>query len=62
MPAGFRHWSALPPDATTTPYHLPDLLAAVDEIELFSPEEAPNAFLHEAPDYKTWTPQVHRAP
>jgi tRNA threonylcarbamoyladenosine biosynthesis protein TsaB len=62
MPAGFRHWSALPPDATTTPYHLPDLLAAVDEIELFSPEDAPDAFLHEEPDYKTWTPQVHRAP
>jgi tRNA threonylcarbamoyladenosine biosynthesis protein TsaB len=62
MPAGFRYWSALPPNVITTPYHLPDLLKAVDEIELFSATNAPDAFLHEEPDYKTWTPQIHRAP
>ncbi len=62
MPAGFRHWTALPPDATTTPYHLPDLLAAVSVIKIFSRTDAPDAFLHEDPSYKTWKPEIHRAP
>jgi tRNA threonylcarbamoyladenosine biosynthesis protein TsaB len=62
VPAGFRHWTALPPDATTTPYHLPDLLAAVEGIGIFSQTDAPDAFLHEEPSYKTWTPEIHRAP
>lgn len=62
MPEGFRHWSPPPAGMTTTPYRLPELLAAASAADLFTPTEAPDAFLHEEPGYKTWTPQIHRAP
>ncbi len=62
MPEGFRHWSALPPGVTTTPYSLAQLLPAIAGADLFTASEAPDAFLHEEPSYKTWTPQIHRAP
>ncbi|RFC46767.1 MAG: tRNA threonylcarbamoyladenosine biosynthesis protein TsaB [Verrucomicrobia bacterium] len=62
MPAGFRHWSALPAGVTPTPYSLADLLPLVADRDLFRATDAPDAFLHEEPSYATWTPQVHRAP
>lgn len=62
MPANFRHWSALPPNLSTVPYRLADLLPKVADAELFYPAENPDAFLHEEPNYATWTPQIHRAP
>ncbi len=61
-PEGFRHWSNPPAGVTATPYRLPDLLAAAAQADLFMSTDSPNAFLHEEPDYKTWTPQIHRAP
>lgn len=61
-PEGFRHWSNQPAGVTTTPYRLPALLAAAAQADLFLPTESPDAFLHEEPGYKTWTPQIHRAP
>lgn len=61
-PEGFRHWTKPPPGVVTTPYRLPALLAAAATADLFTPTEAPDAFLHEEPGYKTWTPQIHRAP
>lgn len=62
MPEGFRHWSVLPPNVSTTPYNLPSLLAAAGDADIFTSTDAPDAFLHEEPSYKTWTPQIHRAP
>ena len=62
MPEGFRHWTALPASTEIVPYSLGDLLPRVADIDLFYTAAEPDAFLHEEPVYKTWTPQVHRAP
>ncbi len=64
MPEGFRHWDALPPGTTLTPYDLASLLAlpAVADADLFRATEAPDAFLHQEPTYAKWTPRIHRAP
>lgn len=61
-PEHFRNWTTLPLDITRLPYSLAELLPRVSEIDLFSETSAPDAFLHEEPNYVTWTPQVHRAP
>ena len=62
MPAGFRHWAPLPPGVGTTPYDLADLLPATADLDLFRATAEPDAFLHQEPNYVTWTPQIHRAP
>jgi tRNA threonylcarbamoyladenosine biosynthesis protein TsaB len=65
MPAHFRHWSPLPAPAghiRSVPYSLADLLPPLADAPLFAPALAPDAFLHEEPAYKTWTPQIHRRP
>ncbi|MFI5357872.1 MAG: peptidase M22 [Opitutales bacterium] len=62
MPEGFRHWSALPPGVQPTPYRLADLLPPDSDLDLFTATDDPDAFLHEEPSYRTWTPQIHRAP
>lgn len=62
MPAHFRHWTALPSAVETTSYDLPALLPRLTESDMFSATVQPDAFMHEAPDYVTWTPQVHQAP
>jgi len=62
MPDGFRSWSPLPAYMETTPYSLAALLPALVDVDLFYEAAEPDAFLHEEPSYKTWTPQVHRAP
>jgi tRNA threonylcarbamoyladenosine biosynthesis protein TsaB len=62
MPEGFRHWTGLPASTETVPYSLRALLPTVADVDLFYAASEPDAFLHEEPVYKTWTPQVHRAP
>lgn len=62
MPAGFRHWSPLPANATEVPYSVRELLSRAAEADLFHEAPAPDAFLHEEPSYVTWTPEIHRAP
>jgi tRNA threonylcarbamoyladenosine biosynthesis protein TsaB len=62
MPEGFRHWSTLPAGTGSTSYTLPELWPRVADADLFSVTAEPDAFLHEAPNYRTWQPQVHRAP
>ena len=62
MPEGFRHWTALPPSVEIAPYSLATLLPQLADADLFYAAGEPDAFLHEEPVYKTWTPQVHRAP
>lgn len=61
-PDSFRAWSAVPARTERVPYLLPQLLAQVDDADLFRLTDAPDAFLHEEPSYVTWTPQIHRAP
>jgi tRNA threonylcarbamoyladenosine biosynthesis protein TsaB len=64
MPDHFRHWSRLPADLSVTrvPYSLASLLPKVWDVDLLQATDAPDAFLHEEPQYVTWTPQVHQAP
>lgn len=62
MPENFRHWSQPPAGLTHVPYALADLLPRVLDANLFAATDAPDAFLHEEPNYVTWTPQIHRAP
>lgn len=64
LPEPFRHWSALPAGArlTQVPYVLADLLPKVWDVDLLRETDAPDAFLHEEPQYAKWTPQVHQAP
>jgi len=62
MPEGFRHWTELPASTEAVPYSLATLLPPLADADLFYAAAEPDAFLHEEPVYKTWTPQVHRAP
>ncbi len=62
MPTTFRHWTPLPPGIERVPYFVSQMLAELGETSLFSENSDPDAFLHEAPDYLTWTPRIHRAP
>ncbi len=62
MPENFRAWSALPPGVRRVPYSLAELWPRVADAELLRATDAPDAFLHEEPNYATWTPQIHRAP
>lgn len=62
MPEHFRHWSTLPPGVARVPYSLAELLPKVWDVDLLRTTDAPDAFLHEEPQYVTWTPQIHQAP
>lgn len=64
MPEHFRHWSNLPADVSVTrvPYSLAGLLPQIWDVDLLQETDAPDAFLHEEPQYVTWTPRVHQAP
>lgn len=62
IPEGFRHWSTLPDNTTTTSYDLAKLTLQIIDAPLFSQTENPDAYLHTEPSYKQWTPQIHRMP
>jgi tRNA threonylcarbamoyladenosine biosynthesis protein TsaB len=62
MPEGFRFWSTPPAGTLSCPYDLAAIFAAVGEADLFTADDDADAFQHEAPAYRQWTPQVHRAP
>ena len=62
MPEGFRAWQPVQPGTGRVPYAVAGLLAEAADRDLFAPVSAPDAFLHEEPNYATWTPQLHRAP
>lgn len=61
VPENFRMWSALPRPATTAGYDLAAIFATLGEGEFFRAVEAPDAFQHEAPEYRKWSAQVHSA-
>lgn len=61
-PEHFRAWAQPPRPAPPCCYHLATIFSATGGDDLFRPVEAPDAFQHEAPVYKQWSAQVHRAP
>jgi len=60
-PTAFRAWSQLPRAASDCPYDLAAILARHPDADWFELTDAPDAFQHEAPDYKKWSAQVHSA-
>jgi tRNA threonylcarbamoyladenosine biosynthesis protein TsaB len=60
-PENFRTWAPLPRAVDTCSYDLATVLPAIAATDLFRPTETPDAFQHEAPDYKKWSAQVHSA-
>ena len=61
-PEHFRSWNALPAGMTVTPYDVSKLFENAATANLFQETTTPDAFLHEEPNYATWTPQIHRSP
>ncbi len=61
MPENFRRWSVLPPAVTSASYELEKIFAAAFDSDYFHLTDAPDAFQHEAPDYKKWSAQTHSA-
>ncbi len=61
QPSAFRAWAQPPRVAKDCAYDVAALFAAHANEELFTATDAPDAFQHEAPEYKKWSAQVHRA-
>jgi tRNA threonylcarbamoyladenosine biosynthesis protein TsaB len=61
QPAAFRAWSKSRRPAQDCAFDLAALFAAHADVELFTATETPDAFQHEAPEYKKWSAQVHSA-
>lgn len=61
QPTAFRAWSKSPRAAQDCAFDLATLLAAHADADLFTAADAPDAFQHEAPEYKKWSAQVHSA-
>lgn len=60
-PENFRTWSTLPPDVLTVSYRLAELFPIVVGDHDFAVATLPDAFQHEAPEYKKWSAQIHQA-
>ncbi len=60
-PENFRAWAQPPRPVATCSYDLAQILPAIAGMDLFRAVEMPDAFQHEAPDYKKWSAQVHSA-
>ncbi len=61
QPSAFRAWAPSPRSAQDCPYRLSDLLAQLAHLDLFAETPRPDAFQHEAPEYKRWSAEVHSA-
>ena len=60
-PGNFRAWSALPAAVAPCSYDLAGIFPTVADSDYFLPTSAPDAFQHEAPDYKKWSAHTHSA-
>jgi tRNA threonylcarbamoyladenosine biosynthesis protein TsaB len=62
LPENFRAWSK--PGRAVSPciYDVGALFRAAGDAAILRAVEAPDAFQHDAPAYKQWTPAVHQAP
>jgi tRNA threonylcarbamoyladenosine biosynthesis protein TsaB len=61
-PENFRTWAQPPRPAATCGYDLAKIFPAIADGDFFHAVTAPDAFQHEAPEYKKWSAQIHRAP
>ena len=62
MPENFRSWTPLPAKVASCSYDLARIFSALEAGDFFTTNTAPDALRHEAPDYRKWSAQVHRAP
>ena len=60
-PENFRSWTQPPRPTGLCPYDLAAIFPAITSIDCFRLVEAPDAFQHEAPDYRKWSAQIHQA-
>jgi len=60
-PEKFRAWSQLARPVRPCGYDLGGIMAGLLDGDFFRPVAEPDAFQHEAPEYKKWSAQVHRA-
>jgi len=60
-PENFRAWAQPPRPAAACGYDLARLFAALGDGDFLRQMDAPDAFQHEAPAYRKWSAQVHRA-
>jgi tRNA threonylcarbamoyladenosine biosynthesis protein TsaB len=60
-PEHFRAWAQPPRPAATCGYELARIFPTLGEGDFFRLTAAPDAFQHEAPEYKKWSAQVHSA-
>lgn len=58
-PDHFRAWAEPPRPVTTCSYDLASIFPAVMDADYFTLTDAPDAFQHEAPEYKKWSAQPH---
>lgn len=61
QPAVFRAWAPAPRAAHDWPYHAPDLWAGLADLDLLTETTLPDAFQHDAPEYRKWSAEVHSA-
>lgn len=59
-PEIFRAWAPPPRPAAPCCYDLAAIFPALGDGDYFQATAAPEAFQHEAPDYKKWSAQIHR--
>ena len=62
LPTAFRAWTPPPRPGADCPYDVAALFAVLPDRDLFTASPAPDAFQHEAPEYKKWSAGVHQAP
>jgi tRNA threonylcarbamoyladenosine biosynthesis protein TsaB len=60
-PENFRSWASPSRPAATCSYDLAAILPSLGDGDFFRAVTAPDAFQHEAPEYKKWSAQVHSA-
>lgn len=60
-PENFRAWSKLSRPVSTCSYDLAKIFPLLASGDFFHETSAPDAFQHEAPDYKRWSAQTHSA-
>lgn len=59
-PENFRSWAPPPRPAAPCRYDLATIFPALGDGDYFQASTAPEAFQHEAPEYKKWSAQIHR--
>jgi tRNA threonylcarbamoyladenosine biosynthesis protein TsaB len=61
QPAAFRAWAPPPRATQDCPYDVANLYARHPDLDLLTATPLPDAFQHEAPEYKKWSAEVHSA-